>query len=424
MKLRKKIVGFLLIVSLIGLFACATTLSAPKQVTLSVLCEYVTEAQRSTFQKLLDDYQKLHPNIKLNVQVTTQAKWPEIMAARAVAKDLPDVSTCVVQRIGQWAATGALEAGDRYIPASVLNKFPKGYIVPDTYKGKIYGLPITASLRLVAYNKDYFDKAGITPPQTAKDAWTWDQMVEAAKKAQKASGAKYALQFERNSFDGWLSFIYQAGGQLMTDDQKKSALNSPQVRRALEWTVKLHKDGVAAPGIIEGTEDASRLFASGMTTMWMPSYNSLIRTVSLQSKYKIGVTLMPKDAKQATVSGGTHWVAFKGKNPKEAWDLLLYLVNPQSMELTCEEYFALPPRSDVKVNWLNEFGYASVFAEQATQVPANLVLHQVHPAYAACRDYLLLELSACVSGQKSVEDAMLAMDKIMNQALQDYNKKQ
>ncbi len=57
-----------------------------------------------------------------------------------------------------------------------------------------------------------------------------------------------------------MSFLYQAGGQLLDNTLTKPAINSPQARRALEWTVKLHREGLAAPGVIEGTEDPLLIF--------------------------------------------------------------------------------------------------------------------------------------------------------------------
>lgn len=417
MQIRKAVVLLGLTIFVIGsLFAA--TLAAPKQVTLSVLYDYVTEAGRASVQKSLDLYQKKHPNIKLNIQVVTQAKWAEVVKTRAIANDLPDVAMAVPQRVGEWATAGKLEAGNKYIPKSVLNKYSKARLLSDTYNnGQIYGLPFADSVRAVAYNADYFAKAGIKPPAKAKNAWTWDQMVEAAKKAQAASGAKYALQFGKASMDSWLAFIYQAGGALMSDDFSKATLNTPQVRKALEWTVKLHKDGIAAPGIIDGTEDPLRLFASGATTLWMPTDNSLILSLSSQAKFKFGFTFMPKDVQQATVIGGSDWIAFKGSHPKESWDLILYMVSAGPMKDFNEALTAIPPRSDVHVKWSAHPEFASFFAEQARQIPEALIKQQLHPAYGACRDKLLQELSACVSGQKSVDDAVAAMNQYMNDSL-------
>jgi ABC-type glycerol-3-phosphate transport system substrate-binding protein len=105
---------------------------------------------------------------------------------------------------------------------------------------------------------------------------TWENV--AAQKAQAASGAKYALQFDRPTFDfdQMLPFIYQASGQLMSDDYPRPMLNTPQVRKTLEWTVKLYRDGIAILGVIEEIENPVRLFASGVIAMWLVMGNWLV----------------------------------------------------------------------------------------------------------------------------------------------------
>jgi ABC-type glycerol-3-phosphate transport system substrate-binding protein len=78
-----------------------------------------------------------------------------------------------------------LAAGNQYIPANVLKRYHKAQLLSVTYhNGRIYGLPFTNATRAVAYNVDYFAKAGITPPQKPEDTWTWEELVAAAQKAQ------------------------------------------------------------------------------------------------------------------------------------------------------------------------------------------------------------------------------------------------
>jgi multiple sugar transport system substrate-binding protein len=421
MQLREILLGAVLLMLTAGC-VLAPTYAVSKPITLSVLYQYVSEEQKAVMKRLLEQYEKLHPQIKLDVQVTTQAKWPEIMRMRALANDYPDVTTCPQNRVGEWAVTGKLAAGNQYIPENVLKQYHQVRLASVTYNnGRIYGLPFVNGVRAVAYNVDYFAKAGIKPPQKAEDAWTWKELVAAAQKAQAASGAKYALQFEKPSFDGWLPFIYQAGGQLMSDDYTRPMLDTAQVRKALEWTVKLHQDGIAAPGVIEGTEDPLRLFASGLTTMWLATGGWVMNALEPRMKYKYSYTFMPREAQTATTVSGLDMVAFKGSHPKEAWDLLLYLVNPESMGSYNEVANTIPPRSDVHVHWQTHPELAPFFAEQARQCPATLMRQQIHPAYGACRDKLLQELSMCTSGQKSVADTLEAMNRIMGHALKEYH---
>ncbi len=421
MSAEKKLgIGYLagvLLVVLAAVAALPTPAGAGAKVTLSVVYYYTSEAGKEMFQKMLTEYQQQNPDISLEVQVVTQAKWPEIMQTRAIAKQLPDVALTVPQRIGPWAKAGLLQDGRPYIPKGLLEKFDPVRVLGDLYDGQIFGFPIGSSIRAVAYNADYFAKAGISAPKHASEAWTWDQLVEAGKKAQAASGARYAVQFEKPSFDGWLSFLYQAGGQLFTEDGSRAAINSPQARRALEWTLKLHKDGTAAPGIFEGTEDPLRLFASGMSTMWLATGNWMMDALEPQMKYKYGFTFLPKDVQHATVVGGGDWVVFKGKYPKEAWDLALALTSPKVMAQYNTLHTSVPPRPDVQVQWRIKPELAPFFVEQGSLMPKNLAIQQLLPAYGAGRDKLLQELSACLSGQQSVDQTLAAMEQVLNAAL-------
>ena len=387
--------------------------SADNQINLSVTYYYTNESQKAVVRQLFDDYQAKHPNIHLNVQVATLSKYLTNLQTRAVADDSPDVAMMSAQWVGDWADKGLLQEGNRYISGAVLKKFDSVRSLSDRLGSKIYGLPVTSTVRAMAYNADYFKKAGITPPTKLSEAWTWDQMIAAAKKAQAASGAKYAIQFEKASFDGWLPFLYEAGGQLLSNDLKKSAINSPQTRKALEWTLKLHKDGTAVPGIIDGTEDPLRSFASGLSTMW-PTTNTSIEALEPQMKFKYGFTFMPRNKQQATVVGGTDWVVFKGKHPKEAWDLLLYLVSPEPMAIYSLANSSIPARSDVEVNWKQRPDLESFFKEQIKAMPKKLQIDQITATYAASRDKLLQELSAYVSGQQSIDSAISNMDQIIN----------
>jgi len=391
----------------------APAVKAEQPIPLSVVYYYTSESGKELVKKLLDEYQTQHPNLKLNIQLTTQAKVPEILKTRALAKDLPDVAMITPQMVGEWAQAGLLQEGNKYIPDSVLKVFDPIRSLSGRFNDKIYGLPESCSIRAVAYNADYFKKAGIVPPQKAAQAWTWDELVAAAKKAQQASGAKYALQFEKPSFDGWMPFLYEAGGQLLDNSLTKPAINSPQARRALEWTAKLHREGLAAPGVIEGTEDPLRIFASGLCTLWLATGNWMMDALEPQMKFKYGFTFLPKDVQQATVVGGVDWVAFKGKYPKESWDLLLYLVSPKVMSIFNTVHTCIPPRSDVTVQWSIKPELARFFVEQSELMPKKLQIDQLTTVYAATRVKLLQELSACVSGQQSVDKTLTAMEKII-----------
>jgi hypothetical protein len=78
-------------------------------------------------------------------------------------------------------------------------------------------------------------------------------------------------------------------------------------------------------------------------------------------------------------------VVFKGKNPKQAWDLVLFLDSPASMASYNSVITSIPPRTDVSATWAVKPETAQFFAEQARMMPKKLQLQQLMPVYAATR---------------------------------------
>ena len=407
----RRLVMPLLVLGFILMSVVMANAKAPT--TLKVTYYYTNEPMKITVQKILDQYQAEHPNIRLDIQVMAQSKYISSLQTRTVARDAPDVAMMSAQWIGNWIEQGMLQEGNKYIPKKDLEKFDPIRNLSSQSNGKIYGLAVSSSVRSIVYNADYFKKAGITPPTKLSEAWTWDEMIAAGKKAQAASGAKYAFQFEKASMDSWLPFLYQAGGQLLSDDNKKAAINSPETRRALEWTLKLHEEGIAVPGMIDGTENPLRAFVSGLSVMWETT-NSSLETLATQMKYDWGFTFLPRDKQHATVVGGTDWVVFKGKRSKEAWDLVLYLASPKAMEAYNVGHNGIPSRSDVSVTWKTRPDLEPFFVEQCKAMPKKLQLDQITGVYAGSRAQLLSELSAYVSGQQNVDVTLKNMENIIN----------
>lgn len=48
-----------------------------------------------------------------------------------------------------------------------------------TYEGQLLSAPVSTSTQLLIYNKDLFDRAGVTPPGP-DERWTWEQIAEVA----------------------------------------------------------------------------------------------------------------------------------------------------------------------------------------------------------------------------------------------------
>ena len=97
-----------------------------------------------------------------------------------------------------------------------------------TVKGKVIGIPALVDNLAVVYNKTLFAKAHLPPPGPD---WTWSQFQADAKKltdpATKQFGTAYVTPGSEDTVWHWEALLWEAGGQMLTPDNKKAAFDSP-----------------------------------------------------------------------------------------------------------------------------------------------------------------------------------------------------
>ena len=96
-----------------------------------------------------------------------------------------------------------------------------------TVNGKVIGIPALVDNLAVVYNKTLFAKAGLAPPSPG---WTWAQFQADAKKLTVASSKQYGTAYVTPGTEDtvwhWEALLWEAGGQLLTADNKKAAFDS------------------------------------------------------------------------------------------------------------------------------------------------------------------------------------------------------
>ena len=86
----------------------------------------------------------------------------------------------------------------------------------DYTTNKNYCLPYQFTITNVFYNKDAFEKAGITPP-TVDDPWTLEEYRENAQILQEKGGVKYGMAMD-NSRARYDNIMYMYGGSMVEKD--------------------------------------------------------------------------------------------------------------------------------------------------------------------------------------------------------------
>src|SRR5437764_8951 len=203
----------------------------------------------------------------------------------------PDISYQYGTNMPQLAQTPKLVDLTQRVQDSSFNwnDFFPGERAVATVNGKVLGIPALVDNLAVVYNKTLFAKAGLQPPGPG---WTWSDFVADAKKltnpAIKQYGTAYATPGTEDTVWHWEPLLWEAGGQLLTPDNKKAAFDSPGGLASLNT---LRTMAVADKSMYLDPSDSaySNLFNSGKIGMLVTGPWDL--AVFPNAKY--GVQIMP-----------------------------------------------------------------------------------------------------------------------------------
>jgi multiple sugar transport system substrate-binding protein len=154
-------------------------------------------------------------------------------------------------------------------PAAQLDDYYPNVLQTAQYDGKTYGLPWIAQPVMLYYNPQMFANAGVAAPD---ESWTWDDFKEAAAQlTQDTNGDGKADQYG-TAFNGWppiQMFIWQAGGEVISEDKTTSLLDSPEaLAGATFYADIIYNPLYAAPEDVIKEQGFGELAKNGLVAMF------------------------------------------------------------------------------------------------------------------------------------------------------------
>jgi multiple sugar transport system substrate-binding protein len=185
-----------------------------------------------------------------------------------------------------------------------------------TVNGKIVGVPALVDNLSLVYNKALFAQAGIAVPT---NSWTWQDFRTAAKKLTNASTRNYGWAYVNDGSEDtvwrFLAMLWQAGGDLLTKDNKKPAFDSSAGLAALQ---QLRDMAVTDKSVYldTGNDNYLNLFNSGKIGMlWTGPWD----LSSINANVKYGVTYLPGyKGDHETISGPDLYMMFDHSSSRAA----------------------------------------------------------------------------------------------------------
>ena len=292
----------------------------------------------------------------------------------------------------------------------------KGYL--DGPGASLYGIPYSPETSILAYRTDIFEENDLEVPQT------YDELLETAQFITDNVEGVYGMTTRGSAghqvVHAWLLHLSPLGGTVL-NDQYEPVVNSPEAIRAtevLQTILENSPPGAEANGA--GEQDAA--FLQGDSAMYLDrmAIAPMVADPEVSNVVgKVGYALHPTAAECGSETGGfAMGIASNSQQKEAAWLFIQWFTNKMGDQLVVEAG-GNPMRSSTLAN-------ADL---QATRPEFPVVLEQLECADADWRPLIpewpamnapILgeEISAALTGQKSIEDAMNTANERLRELLE------
>src|SRR5256712_5165656 len=190
-------------------------------------------APQSVVDGVNADFKAKYPNITVKVELQ---QWGDIgtkLDTAYAGSTPPDVVELGNTLVAKYAAAGALEdIGGKKSSFDNSGTWLQSLTDSCTVNGKLYCVPYYAGSRAIIYRKDFFDAAGVQPPDSL------DGLLTVGKKLMTAHSSDpnfSALYYPGKYWYAALPFVWDFGGNIATQSGSKwtGALNSSSSQQGL-----------------------------------------------------------------------------------------------------------------------------------------------------------------------------------------------
>jgi trehalose/maltose transport system substrate-binding protein len=292
----------------------------------------------------------------------------------------------------------------------------KADFIPSTletihFDDKYFGVPQASDAALMYYRTDKVDAV----PDT------WQALYAEAK-------SKGGIVYQGASYEGltcdFLELAFAAGGKVLSDDGKKSEINSPANLKALQFMVDGIKNGSAPKAVTTYMEEESRrAFESGKPAFmrnWSYAYAlGNAKGSKVKGKFKVAPFPTFEGAGKAAILGGHNLViSAYSKNPQGAVKLIDYLTSAEVEKVNFAKFSITP--TTVATYDDPEVKKAIPFA---AELKANVIAahsRPVTPVYPQVSQAIYKNVNAALSGQTTPQDALKKADSQITAALATF----
>ncbi|AXA36870.1 MAG: extracellular solute-binding protein [Candidatus Hydrogenedentota bacterium] len=334
---------------------------AAEKVQLRYLSWETSYEQIVLVKKIIAAFEAQHPNIKIQLEATTEA--PRIFLTDAAAGTPADVMYITNEFLPRLVDKQILLPLDDFITSDGVDL---GMFLPRTVDfmrldGKLYAYPIHFSTDALFYNKKLFDERGVPYPD---ESWTWETFRDAAT----------SLTVDRNGDGnpevfGCLtveSQVLMASFGARVFDEQTNRFVEPPPREAIEAVrFNLSLLGKQAPTAAQAMDTTDmQMFANDRLAMFLGRTWQLPQ-IAKTMRSPWDVAPIPKGRQRFCILAvGGNCIAAGSRHPREAWEFVKFYSSLEGQKLlglqkNCtpalrelalsKDYFLSPPPEHIRV---------------------------------------------------------------------------
>lgn len=315
-------------------------------------------AQRDGMQAMCDAYTAQHPNVKIEVQVTSWNEYWTKLEAAATSGQMPDIFWMHTNELLKYADNGMLADCSDIVDTSKFSEVSLSNASGSD--GTLYAVPKDKDTVGLVYNKEMFDAAGVSYPD---ENWTWDDLTDASQKIYDATG-KYGYMAYGDDQLGYWNFVYQNGGYILNEDKTQAGFTQPATAEAMKFYIGLQQyDWCPDQNYFAETAPGTAFFSEKGAMFLEGDWNILAELQNypeMQGKWDVAV--LPKAPNpvsgdgRATISNGLSYAtAANNKNLDTVKDVLKFFGSEEGQRIQGESGAAIPAYIGLEETFLGVF---------------------------------------------------------------------
>ena len=317
---------------------------------------------------------------------------------------------------------------DNYDMSSIEPNLAAYYTIDD----QLYSMPFNSSTPIMFYNKDIFDKAGITeiPDSLEGIEKIGDQLLSQGGAGEVMSLSIYGWFFEQFLSEQGLDYANNGNGREKAATAVAFDENGGAKNILTAWK-SLYDKGYA-PNVGKGGDAGLADFIAGKSAITLGSTASMAQILQgVDGKFEVGMAYFPKvkstDKGGVSIGGASLW-AMDNQDPKKAratWEFIKFLISAESQAYWSTQTGYFPVTTEAHEEQL--------FKDHVAKYPQFQVgidqLHDSSPEYVGAllsvfpeaRATVETQIESLLNGVQDIDETVSNMAESINKSIEEYD---